>query len=152
MLDTYIKESISDVFSTMIMMDVTPGKTITSGYTDFKADISSMIGLAGDIKGMLALHLPYTVARSITGSMLGMDTEDVENEDVTDAIGEIANMVAGGFKTFFTQGGKQLLLSTPTIISGSDLKTSGMSKASSFVIPLAISSGEFTVELKYVQE
>ena len=50
-----------------------------------------VIGLAGTHKGVLAIHIPNKVAMAITSSFLGMEVDEI-NEDVKDAVGELANM------------------------------------------------------------
>ena len=43
-----------------------------------------------------------TVAMTITGSFLGMDVEEM-NEDVEDAVGELANMLGGDIKSALSE-------------------------------------------------
>jgi chemotaxis protein CheX len=51
----------------------------------------------------------------ITAQMLGMEVESVD-ADVTDALGEIANMVGGSFKHHFVNDGHEVRLTPPAII------------------------------------
>ena len=48
------------------------------------------------------------VAKDITGTFLGMEVEELD-DDVKDAIGEIANMVAGEFKKYFSRKTEKIL-------------------------------------------
>ncbi|WP_456388170.1 chemotaxis protein CheX [Desulfolithobacter sp.] len=148
-LAKYIQEATSDVFASMIFLDIEPGEALENEDSVLESNISSMIGLAGDLKGLLAVHCPAEVARKITGSMLGMEVEEID-DDVKDAIGEIANMVAGGLKTSLARDGKDVQLAIPTAIVGSSIRASGLSGAQRVVVPFRISSGEFAIELKYV--
>ena len=61
------------------------------------ADYTSMIGLAGDICGVLSFRCSNKSAGQIAGKMLGME-EVASAECIRDALGEICNMVAGAFK------------------------------------------------------
>jgi len=148
-LAKYIQEATSDVFASMIFLDIEPGEVLENEDTVLESNISSIIGLAGDLKGLLAVHCPGEVAKEITGSMLGMEVKELD-EDVKDAIGEIANMVAGGLKTALAGEGKDIQLAIPTAIVGSSVRTSGLSGAQRIVVPFGTPSGDFSIELKYI--
>jgi chemotaxis protein CheX len=60
--------------------------------------------------------------------MLGMPPEDVDN-DSWDALGEIANMIAGNFKGKISGVGNHCMLSVPTIIVGSDYEMRSLAAA-----------------------
>jgi chemotaxis protein CheX len=51
--------------------------------------------------------------------MLGMEVTDVD-ADVNDAMGEIANMIAGSFKQHLSKSGLDIQLSTPSIVCGKE--------------------------------
>lgn len=141
-----IIEAVKEIFSTMIMMEVSasgeapPERTLTES-------ISGIIGLAGTRKGVLAVHLPHRVAMAITGSFLGMDVEEM-NSDVEDAIGELANMLGGNVKSILSEKGKDISLSMPTTISGKQYDFQPTKDAESLVISCACDAGPFTIELQ----
>jgi chemotaxis protein CheX len=110
---------------------------------------SMIIGLAGDLKGILAIQCPGVVAMGITGAMLGMEVTEL-GEDAKDAIGEIANMVAGGLKAALAPSGRKIELAIPTTIIGTSIRTSGLSGATRIMIPFFSPIGRFGVELRYV--
>ena len=64
----------------------------------------------------------------MASKMLGMPPEEVDN-DSWDALGEIANMIAGNFKGKLSGVGNHCMLSVPTIIVGSDYETRSMAAA-----------------------
>ena len=96
---------------------------------------------------MLAIHLPDKVAMSITGSFLGMDVEEVD-DDVTDAIGELANMVAGNIKMILDEEGNNVTVSIPSCVHGDEYTMDTVSDSERVVIPFNIESGQFLVELQ----
>jgi chemotaxis protein CheX len=55
--------------------------------------------------------------------MLGMDVTEVD-DDVRDALGEIANMIAGSFKLHLTRCGADIRISTPSVVNGSEYAVS----------------------------
>ena len=83
------------------------------------ADYTSMIGLAGDLCGVLSFRCSLNTAVQIAGRMLGTD-EHASEECIRDALGEICNMVAGSFKAQLSDVAEQCMLSVPTVVSGSD--------------------------------
>ncbi len=139
----------TDVFSTMLMMDLVVGDPVEGAGGEILSNITSMLGLGGDIRGMLAVHCPAAVAMAITSGFLGMDVDELD-EDVQDAIGEIANMVAGNLKVAFAGYDLKLELAIPSSIVGESYRVGGMLGARRVAVPFAMESGQFLVELKYI--
>ena len=83
------------------------------------ADYTSMIGLAGDLCGVLSFRCSNSSAALIAAKMLG-STEDTSAECIRDALGEICNMVAGAFKAHVMDIIDQCFLSVPMVVSGKD--------------------------------
>jgi chemotaxis protein CheX len=83
---------------------------------------TALVGLAGSLCGVLSIRCPNQSARSMASLMLGMPPEEVDS-DSCDALGEVANMIAGNFKGKLSGIGNHCMLSVPTIITGSDYKT-----------------------------
>lgn len=148
-LGRYITEATQEVFATMIFMDLEPGETRENEKPNIDANLSSMIGLAGDLRGIISVLCPAAVAQGITGAMLGMDVTELD-EDVKDAIGEIANMVAGGLKEAIAGDKKNIELAIPTTVIGKGIRTSGLKGATSVWVPFVTPMGEFGIEIKYV--
>lgn len=148
-LDTFLSEATLEVFASMIFIDIEAEGASNEPVTAFAANITSLIGLAGDIKGLLAIHCPGGLALAITSSMLGMEVTELA-EDAKDAIGEIANMVAGGLKVAMAGEGKIIELALPTTVIGNSIRTSGLSGASRVVVPFSSPMGRFAIELRYV--
>ncbi len=85
------------------------------------ADLTSMVGLAGDLCGVLSFHCRAESASLMASKMLGMEITAFD-DTVRDAIGEICNIVAGNFKAKVTGIVNECMLSVPSVISGSDYK------------------------------
>lgn len=139
----------TEIFSSMLMIELDADEPIEGSGGEIVSNITSMIGLGKDVRGMLAVHCPASVAQDITGSFLGMEVDEI-NEDVKDAIGEIANMVAGNMKIAFAEHGKDIEIAIPTTIVGKSFRTSGMSGANRVVVCFAMNGDQFMVELKYI--
>lgn len=152
-LNTKLREEIiaatQEIFSTMIMMEVGGLSNSQDSVFVNTSNISTMLGLGGEIRGLLAIHFPEDVAIGITSNFLGMAVDGL-NDDVRDAIGEIVNMVAGNLKVFLTQNRVQTELAIPTTVIGDSYRTSGLAGAHKVEIPFICKPGSFVVELKYV--
>lgn len=133
----------------MVFIDITAEPAEQDGTTILEYNLASLIGLAGDLKGILAIQCPGAVAMGITEAMLGMEVSELDG-DVKDAIGEIANMVAGGLKEGMLPAGKKIELAIPTTVIGTRVRTSGLSGASRLLIPFTCPLGRFGIELRYI--
>lgn len=142
-----IADATQEIFETMIMLPVTPGEARSDGAQKYHCTVSGMVGLAGLFKGMIAIHTPDAIAKGITGSFLGMDVDEI-TEDVTDAIGELANMLAGTVKLALSQNGKDITLSIPSTISGEEYSINCILETDRVIMPFTLESGEFLVELQ----
>jgi chemotaxis protein CheX len=82
-------------------------------------DITSMVGLAGQLCGILTMRCSAKSGAQMASRMLGIDPENAGPE-MWDAVGEICNMVAGNFKNKISGLGDSCVLSVPTVITGGD--------------------------------
>ena len=142
-----IAEITKGVFSTMVMLDVVDEPPLDAPVLKFHETVTSMVGLAGSHSGILAIHCPKKLALLVTSNMLGMEVTDVD-EDVNDAMGEIANMVGGDVKHIFSPKGADINLSIPTVIYGSDYALESVSNAESLVMPFVCGEERFLLSFK----
>ena len=142
-----VVDATLEIFTGMVMMEVNQEGEPLTELGIIKDSITGMVGLAGTHKGMLAVHFPNSLALAITSSFLGMDVEEV-NEDVQDAVGEIANMIGGNVKTILTDKGYDIQLSLPSTISGEEYTLLADDDLQQVVIPFSAPVGTFYVELE----
>jgi len=117
-----LERSAHEVFA--IMLD-TVLHSIESPANPNNGEFTALVGLAGSICGVLSIRCNSQAARIMASKMLGIPPEEVDN-DSWDALGEIANMIAGNFKGKLSGVGNHCMLSVPTIIVGSDYETRSM--------------------------
>ncbi len=142
-----IIEATAEIFSTKVKMEVSVQGEVADDLLPLQNSITGVIGLAGTHKGVLAIHCPNQVAMAITGSFLGMDVDEI-NEDVEDAVGEIANMLGGSVKAILSDNGRDIDLSLPSIIRGENYEFQPAREVERFVIPFKCDAGQFAVELE----
>lgn len=147
----HIIESTQEIFSSMIMLDVTAGEAFERNKDLLHNSISGIIGLAGTTKGLLAIHLPNDAAMAVTGAFLGMDVDKID-EDVRDAIGELANMLGGSLKAFLDPSGSDIQLSMPSAVHGEEYSVDCLANAKTVSVPFSFDEHNFTVELQLRQE
>lgn len=150
-LAKYIIDATQEVFTTMIMMDAADDYPLQEPINRFKCSITGMVGFAGTYSGVISIHCPVSLALKITSSMLGMECDEV-NEDLNDAIGEIANMLGGSVKQVLSKGGLDVKLSIPTVISGEDYTVNSLSDIDCVVIPFRADGDKFLVGLTLTKE
>ncbi len=140
--------AIKNVFSTMVKTDVTIGKPMIRPGDHRSADVSGVIGLSGDVAGAVVLSFPKEVACRLASAFAGTELT-VDDEDFTDAIGELANMVAGNAKKDLS--GFSVSISLPSVIVGAGHTVSQSAKAGpQLVIPCQSPFGPFEVEVAMV--
>ena len=117
-----VAESITDVFDTMFSATLKPSESVTSESLEGIRNVGS-VSFAGDVTGMVSIHVSETFARELAAEMLGMEAEEVEgDEEVRDMLGEVGNIVGGNLKSSFTDAGLTCVLSTPSFTTGTDFK------------------------------
>lgn len=142
-----IAEITRGVFSTMVMMEVADERPLTQPVVSFHDTLTSMVGLAGSHSGILAIHCPKALALKVTSNMLGMEVAEID-DDVNDAMGEIANMIGGDVKHIFSPKGADINLSIPTVIYGSDYVLESISTSEALVIPFDCEGDRFLLSFK----
>jgi len=114
--------SMSEVFELMLAC---PLETPAEPSVEEGLDITSMVGLAGQLCGILSIRCSAKSAARMASRMLGIDTEKA-GQEMWDAVGEICNMVAGNFKNKISGLGDGCMLSVPTVITGADYAVHSM--------------------------
>jgi chemotaxis protein CheX len=144
-LNNSISKATVEIFQTMLMMDAVPGAPLAERVGCFRNSVSGIVGLAGPSKGTLAIHIPEQTALKITSSFLYMDVDQID-EDVKDAIGELANMVAGSLKADLSHSGADYKLSIPSVVCGAEYQIECLAESQGGIVPFTIEGGEFVIE------
>ena len=107
--------AIKDVFDTMIELPVVIGKPFIKKDRISSYEVSSIIGLSGAVIGCVAISFSKQIALQLAGALLEDEFVEID-DDCTDAIGEVANMIAGNAKSAFPVDNASI--SVPTVIIG----------------------------------
>ena len=141
----HLNDDVVEIFTTMVGGGVTfSGKTDT--MTQFKDSVSAMVGFAGGYNGMISINASREQSLRFTSQMLGMGVDECEDE-VSDALGELANMIGGSFKHHFVKDGHEVRLSTPSVIYGQDYQMTVCSIPDTLTLLFETANDPFTVSL-----
>ena len=140
-INPFIK-SIQNIFKTMLSAEVEFGKPRVMAADEPRPDVSGIIGFSGDANGSVVLSFSKDVAVKVASTFAGAVVE-MHSEDFADAIGELANMVAGGAKSEFQ--GLNINISLPSVIIGEGHEVSRSGVYPRLVIPCTSTLGTFVV-------
>jgi chemotaxis protein CheX len=123
MVEAAIEPTMADVFTTMASMPAEMATGQEWEPSDGERLVGS-VGLAGALSGLLAIEMEGGLARRFAAALLGIDAEQCDDEqDLRDAIGELANMVAGALASRARDRGLQCTLTIPTVTHGSEFRS-----------------------------
>ena len=106
LINPFIKATLN-VLETMAFIKASPERPFLKQDNVAKGDVSSIIGLSGESKGTISITFTEPCILSIVSNMFG-ETMPQLNEEVMDAVGEIANMISGQARQVLEGKGKVL--------------------------------------------
>jgi chemotaxis protein CheX len=136
----HLVQATQEVFETMVFKSLTPGTPIEGHAALTGANVVASVGFAGARSGLVAFHSTTDAAKQIAGSMLGIGASEVDGE-MPDAMGEVANMIAGGFRLKLKSDGTDVGITVPTVITGSDFRTKYVTPVSRVLCPFDLEGG-----------
>lgn len=142
-INAFVK-AIENVFATMLSTNVQVMEPSLKSGDDSPYDVSGIIGISGDVTGVIVLSFPREVAERVaslfTGASLSADTDDF-----SDAIGELVNMISGNAKAKFE--GKKTSISCPTVVVGNSHQVLRQRDIPSIQMPCSCDCGDFVLEV-----
>ncbi len=135
-----------NVLRTMASVEPRPGKPYLKRDSLGTGDVSGIIGLTGSVTGSMALSFSEEAILQIVSNMLGEKLTEV-NGDITDAVGEITNMVSGASRKELEAIGFTITAAIPTVISGKGHSIKHVLGGPSLIIPFETDHGPFVVDV-----
>jgi chemotaxis protein CheX len=111
----FLEFAAREVFEMMLGSQLTKPETVEAN----RFNVTAVVGLAGKLSGVISVRCQEKAAVLMASRMLGVDLDKVGPE-ISDALGEICNMVAGNFKNKISGLGDGCMLSPPSVITGED--------------------------------
>jgi chemotaxis protein CheX len=114
--------SLVNVLSTMANTTIVPGQPRIKKDEVARGDVSGLIGMIG----------PKTI-----------------NEEVTDMVGEITNMVTGGAKRILGEKGYEFSMATPVVVSGKGHTITHKCDGPKILMPFDSDFGKVHIEVSF---
>ena len=119
--------SLINVISTMATTELKPGNGLSS-------------------RGSLSITFEQPLILEIMNKMLGEKPEFI-NDEVTDLVGEITNMVTGGAKNLLSEKGYDFDMATPAVVSGKNHTISHKARGKKIMMPFSHEFGNAFIEI-----
>jgi chemotaxis protein CheX len=132
------------VFDTMLKCPLVRGTPYVKTGSEPSHEVSGVIGLSGKAQGTVVVGLGTEAALRLTESLLQERPPEI-NGDVIDAVGEVANIIAGQAKSQLEQ--MELSVSLPSVITGTSHSIQFPTKVTPICIPFDSAWGPITVEV-----
>jgi chemotaxis protein CheX len=142
-------QSTFDLFATMLGSTIRRTGLSVSDQGTAGHDIVALIGLSGPVRGTIGIGMPRATALAAVTQLMGMEAEELD-DTVSDAIGELVNMIAGGAKAKLSEAVNTTLdLTLPTVIHGAEYEVLSPSKALWLEIPFDSDLGPFALRISF---
>jgi chemotaxis protein CheX len=107
-----VTQIVESIFATMMELEVSASEKPWHPAED---RLTSCVYIEGDWNGAVSLECNRQQACRFAGQLLCMDPPDTVDNDVRDALGELANMIGGNLKSTMAVNA---CLSMPSVIDG----------------------------------
>lgn len=139
--------AIKNVFNTMLGTEILISKPRLKEPDELFADITAIIGFSGEATGSVAICFPTKTGINAASKFTEMELTQASPE-FADALGELANMVAGQAKSKLE--GYDINISLPRVVSGQGLQLLNSKTTPILVLPCDSSFGRFSTEVTMV--
>jgi chemotaxis protein CheX len=134
----------TNVLETMAFTKAQAGKPFLKTDDASHGDVSGVIGFTGETNGTVSVTFDESCILKIVSNMFGEEMTEINNE-ITDAVGEITNMISGQARKELEEIGKLFHGAIPSVISGKNHKLETMTKGPRIAIPFKTDAGSFTI-------
>jgi chemotaxis protein CheX len=135
--------SVRQVFQKMAGVETTVQRPHLKTQNTSSYNVCGIIGFSGEVTGSVIVSFSDAAADKLVECFAGSKI-DHDSPDFADAIGELANMIAGSAKQHL---GGMASISVPNVVIGKGYTIASMSNTPCLVIPCSSPYGDFTVEV-----
>lgn len=142
-------EATTTVLQTMAMTEARVGTPFVKQHAAAQGDITGVIGFSnpkGKSKGTMSLTFTTKAALGIVSSMLYEEQAEL-NDAVTDAVGELTNMISGQARKGLVGMGMVFEGAIPSVITGTGHTIRHVSTSAILAIPFETQHGPLIVEV-----
>jgi chemotaxis protein CheX len=141
-----ITSSTQEVFSMMLGIDVAAGEPFVDDSAGTNSGVLALLGLAGAWVGTGSMSCSAEIACHLASAMLMTECPAIDDE-VLDAVAEVANMVIGNIKTKLEETLGTMALSTPTVVYGRNFETRRVGSREWVSVPFPCDGGSISVQI-----
>jgi len=139
--------SAKNVLETMCQIQVTAQKPKLKKDKVTYGEVTGIIGMSSQaVSGSMILSFSENCILNVVANMLMEPVKSKIDEEVTDAVGELTNMICGGAKASLAKLALKFDLATPTMVVGKGIEITYYTDAPVLVIPFTTEHGDFVIE------
>jgi len=142
-------DATTSVLQTMAMTEAKAGAPFVKQDASAKGDITGVIGFSnpkGKSKGTMSLTFTTATALGIVSAMIYEEQTEI-NDAVTDAVGEMTNMISGQARKGLVGMGMIFEGAIPSVITGTGHTIRHVSTSAVLAIPFETQYGPLMVEV-----
>ncbi len=142
-------DATTSVLQTMAMTEAKAGTPYVKQDASAKGDITGVIGFSnpkGKSRGTMSLTFTKPTVLGIVSAMIYEEQTEI-NEAVTDAVGELTNMISGQARKGLVAMGMVFEGAIPSVITGSGHTIRHVSTSAVLAIPFDTPHGPLMVEV-----
>lgn len=129
------------------VVDASPERgqlSLRDGNTFTSQELSTLLGVNGDIEGAALYGMSQVTALKIVARMLGQDVKEID-ELASSALTELANMVTGNAITYLEAAGFQCSIAPPPLIHGPGIQITTLCPA--LQVPVSSQFGKIDINV-----
>ncbi|GAB98121.1 chemotaxis protein CheX [Kineosphaera limosa] len=107
-----VAQIVQEVWTSMLGLDVEPVEVDIDGNVPA---VAGSVGVSGATDCLISMEMQEAAAKAVAAAMFGLDGDDISDDDVADAVGELTNMVGGNIKSLLPEPST---LSVPVVAHG----------------------------------
>ena len=147
-----VMKASAKILREMVKMDFEYGSAYTKERTFSPNDVSTLIGLSNDLKGVVVFSFPCEVALEVANrfmELMGVAPAEEINEEVLSALAELMNTIMGHYMIAMEEFGHSVNISPPTTMVGQDV-TLGLGIVNKVVgVPVNLPAGAGEVAIAF---
>ncbi len=135
-----------NVLETMAFVKAKAEKPYLKKDNVAQGDISVVVDFSGDAKGTVSVTFDESCILKIVSSMLGEEMKEL-NSEISDAVGELTNMISSQARQEIEKIGIRLDGATPKVITDKNHELISTVKVPNVAFPFKTDAGSFTIEV-----
>ncbi len=114
----FFSSTMKEIIHTMTGLELSEEWPSIEDLKDFVAQFTGVVILTGEKNIMISISMSTITISTLTAFMVGIQREQLSDEDLNDGISEIANVIGGKVKAKLAMSGSRYTILTPFTIKG----------------------------------